>query len=175
MDEHVHAWLEAYLDGELKGQHLQQVEDHLVYCQECRMEMEKLRALSALLKESPAPGILTSPERFVAQVGLRLPRQQKGASNHTTLRIGWQMVPLTLFAAWAFVQVLFTIIGLMVLGLNLGLGNLIGQMALGTLDRNALLVWSIGLNFGFSVVIGLLYVSWLASWWAGLQHGQAET
>jgi anti-sigma factor RsiW len=36
MDEHVHAWLEAYHDGELHGRRLEQVEDHLARCVECR-------------------------------------------------------------------------------------------------------------------------------------------
>lgn len=173
MDEHVHAWLEAYHDGELHGRRLQQVEHHLAHCAECRSEMERLSALAALLQENPAPSNLMPPDRFVAQVGLRLPRQQQEEAWPRTFKAGWQVVPLALFGAWVFVQALFLMVGLLWAGLSLGLGNIIGLAVPGTLSWGELLAWSIGLNFALSAVIGLLYLSWLASWWAGRRHVQA--
>jgi hypothetical protein len=56
--------------------------------------------------------------RFVAQVGLRLPRQQKAAVWPRTVKTGWQAVPLVLFAAWVFVQALFIVVGMLVAGLS---------------------------------------------------------
>lgn len=174
MDEHVQVWLEAYHDGELRGRRLRQVEDHLARCAECRSEMERLSVLSALLQENPVPTTLTPPDRFVAQVGLRLPRQQEGAGQQRVLRAGWQVIPLALFGGWVFVQALFIMVGLLLIGLSLGLGDIVGQTIPGTLDRNEILVWSAGLNFALSVLIGLMYLSWLASWWVGRQHPQTE-
>lgn len=174
MDEHVHAWLEAYHDGELRGRRLQQVEDHLARCAECQSEAEKLNILSTLLQENPAPTHLTPPDRFVAQVGLRLPRQQKEAGWPRTFKVGWQIVPLALFGAWVFVQALFIVVGLLLAGLSLGLGDIAAQSALGTLNTNELLAWSVGLDFALSAAIGLMYLSWLASWWVGRRHLQIE-
>ena len=59
MNEHVTPWLGAYHDGELRGRRLQQVETHLAHCAACRAELEELRALSALLQESPVPETFT--------------------------------------------------------------------------------------------------------------------
>lgn len=174
MDEHVHAWLEAYHDGELRGHHLQQVEQHLASCVECRAELEQLSTLSVLLKESPAPRTLMPAERFVAQVGLRLPRRQEGAGRQRAFRASWQVIPLILFGAWAFVQALFIMVGLLLIGLSLGLADITSQAVLTTINRSELLAWSIGLNVALSLVIGLMYLSWLASWWVGYQRSHAK-
>ena len=50
MIEHVNEWLGAYLDGELRGLRLRQVESHLAECSVCHSELESLRNLSALLR-----------------------------------------------------------------------------------------------------------------------------
>ena len=72
MSKHITEWLNAYLDGELNGRRLHHVEAHLAECEACRTELESLERLSGLLHEVPAPEF-TSPERFAAQVNLRLP------------------------------------------------------------------------------------------------------
>ena len=58
MSDHVIEWLNAYLDGELKGRRLYHVEEHLAYCEACRTELDSLQDLSALLQEVPAAQIL---------------------------------------------------------------------------------------------------------------------
>ena len=75
MNGHVTPWLATYHDGELKGRRLRQVEAHLAECATCRAELNELQCLSALLHESPVAEDLLPPERFVAQVGLRLERR----------------------------------------------------------------------------------------------------
>ena len=55
MIEHVSEWLNAFLDGELNGLRLRQVQDHLVSCAACRAELEELQRLSQMLKEAPSP------------------------------------------------------------------------------------------------------------------------
>ena len=48
MAEHVLDWLGAYLDGELAGQRLKLVEDHLAACPECQAELSALSHLSEM-------------------------------------------------------------------------------------------------------------------------------
>jgi len=193
MTEHVTAWLEAYHDGELQGRRSRQVEAHLADCAACRAELEKLRVLAALLQEPPPAGGLTPPERFVAQVGLRLPRRPDRPAWQRALKVGWQLTPLGLLGAWAFAQSAFAAAGVLLAALQLGLGgdlaagllpasqsgsllgelsglssaglNDLGSMALRTLGHGGPLGWGVTLSLAIPAVIGLLYWSWLATWW----------
>jgi hypothetical protein len=202
MTEHVTTWLGAYHDGELRGLRLRQVEAHLAQCATCRADLERLRALAALLQESPAAENLTPPERFVAQVGLRLPRRPERSTWQRTLEIGWQLAPLGLLGAWIFVQAVLTMAGAVLVALRMGLGGDVvagllpasqqgpplseifslsgaslgdvGRIVLQLLSIRAPLGWGITLNLVSLVVIGLLYWSWLASWWARRQHRQLQ-
>jgi anti-sigma factor RsiW len=200
MTEHVMAWLAAYHDGELRARRVQQVEAHLAGCATCRAELEKLRGLSALLGESPAPSELTPSERFVAQVGLRLPRHPEQPAWQRGLEIGWQLAPLGLLGAWAGVQALFAVAGWVLIALQMGLGgdaiasmlpvspqgpwladvfslsdiglNDVGQIGLNLLRDGGPLGWGVTLNLALLMVIGLLYWSWLASWWVRRRRQQ---
>jgi anti-sigma factor RsiW len=184
MNEHVSAWLEAYHDGELQGRHLQQVKSHLAECAACRAELDTLRTLSALLQSSPAVENLTSAERFVAQVGLRLPRHQHQPAWWQAAHVGWRLAPIGLFGAWAFLQAVFLVAGGVLLALRwggepalqsaawlnrLGAGlNDVAPVGLAPvgLDGAFPLGWGGLLYLGLMVLIGALYLSWLASWWA---------
>ena len=42
MSNHVTEQLNAFVDGELKGKQLRQVEEHLVTCEACQTELESL-------------------------------------------------------------------------------------------------------------------------------------
>jgi predicted anti-sigma-YlaC factor YlaD len=202
MTEHVMAWLGAYHDGELQGRRLRQVETHLAHCATCRADLERLRALAALLLESPAAENLTPPERFVAQVGLRLPRRPARPAWQRGLEMGWRLVPVGLLGAWAFVQAVFVVAGAVLVALRMGLGgdvaaellpasqpglglteifslsgtglNDVGRMMLQVLSSRGPLGWSVTLNLVLLVVIGLLYWSWLASWWARRQQQRTQ-
>ena len=123
MNEHVTPWMGAYHDGELHGRCLQQVEAHLAHCATCRAELEGLQAMSALLQESPAVEGFTPPERFVAQVGLRLPRRPAEPAWKRALETGWRLIPLGLLGAWAFVQAVFFVSGVVLRALRMGLGG----------------------------------------------------
>lgn len=196
MTGHVMIWLGAYVDGELRGRRLRQVEAHLEDCAACRAELESLRALSALLGESPSPATLTPPERFVVQVGLRLPRRPERSSWQKTLEIGWQLAPLGLFGAWAFLQAVLAVAGVVLLLQSFGLGGEVlaglpmaapagpslaeiftlsapgldgvGRITLYLLKDGGPLGWGITLYLVSLAVIGLLCWSWLASWWVRL-------
>lgn len=199
MTEHVTAWLGAHHDGELQGRRLRQVEAHLAHCAKCRADLESLRALGTLLQEGPAAEGLTPAERFVAQVGLRLPRRPERTAWQRGLEIGWQLVPLGLLGTWAFVQTVFVVAGVLLVALQMGLGgdlagllpvaqqgtwltevfspssaslNDVGRVMLHLLSHGGPLGWGVTLNLISLVVIGLLYWSWLASWWSRCQHRQ---
>ena len=220
MTKHVSDRLGAYHDGELHGRQLQQVEAHLARCEACRAELENLQALTALLQESPAAETLTHPERFVAQVGLRLPRHPARPAWHRALELGWRTVPLGLFGAWAFVRAVFIVANILQIGLGGGLAakllppgsfdglyppplqgtwlaevlrmalihdlssasvNDVGRLTLHMLSermafiRGGPLGWGLTLNLVSLSVIGLLYWSWLASWWAYVSSYRKST
>jgi anti-sigma factor RsiW len=105
MNPHVSEWLAAYHDGELPASRQHQVEKHLQDCPTCRAELEALKELSSFLKADIVPA-QTPPERFAAQVQLRLPRASLSRADQ---RAGkpprWVLgIPLVLITVWAFLQ-----------------------------------------------------------------------
>jgi predicted anti-sigma-YlaC factor YlaD len=161
MNGHVFEWLDAYYDDELHGSRLRQVEAHLAQCLECQGYLQQLQSLSAMLQESPAPAPGISTERFVAQVGLRLPRQQQRLPGAGLIRQAWRWSPVMLFVAWVFVQAVLwvTDLGLPLLNLaHVDTGWLFPSQ--GGLDFSA---W---LPVGVTVCFGVLYLCWFAAWWA---------
>ena len=201
MSSHVTDWLGAYLDGELRGLRLRRVESHLGRCAECQAELERLRALTALLHESPSAEGITPPERFVAQVGLRLPRRPEQPASQRALEVGWRLVPAGLLGAWAFVQTVFIVAGVVQAAGWMGLGgdfaarwlpasqgglwlselfsisaaaNLseVAAIMLRLLSNGGPLGWTVTSFLLLLVVIGLAYWSWLASWWVRWQRPQ---
>ena len=186
MNEHVSAWLEAFHDGELAGRRMHQVQSHLAQCAACRAELDRLQALSTLLQASPAASHLTSPERFVARVGLRLPHHPAHPPWDRAASIGWRLTPVGLFGAYAILQAVFIVTGIVMLALRLGgeparqsaawfnsLGASLNDLApigLPALDSVLSTNWSSVLYLGLMAVIGLLYWSWLATWWVRQHH-----
>jgi hypothetical protein len=107
---------------------------------------------------------------------------------------------LSLFGAWAFVQAVFVVAGVVLVALQLGLGsglatnllpvpqsgpwfgdlsgfsgaglNDLGRIVLRALSNGGPLGWGVALYLVLSAAIGLLYWSWLASWWARRRHRQ---
>jgi anti-sigma factor RsiW len=202
MSEHVFRWLGAYHDGELRGRRLAQVEAHLARCAVCCAELEGLQALSGLLQGVPQPAYSLPPERFVAQVGLRLPRIPEQPAWQRALERGWQMVPLGLLGTWAVTQAVFIVAAAALLAWRTGLGESltagwlpawqpgpgpaetlslsgaslseVGALARQLFSSGGLLDWSFVLYLALLFVIGVLYWSWLASWWAYRQHRQSQ-
>ena len=189
MSNHVIEWLNAYLDGELKGRRLLHVEEHLAQCEACREELNSLRGVSALLQEVPAAEF-TSNERFVSQVNLRLPQKQVKATRNNFIEAGWWLIPVSILAVWAFISTAIL------------LSNMVSVAdSLGLLDRNTA-AWiaappertdvtstmrQFGMLNGYSLQwaettenvtrnawplivlhgsVALLYLAWFANWWA---------
>src|SRR5215211_1046643 len=198
MSNHVKEWLNAYLDGELRGSRLQHVEAHLAACEICAAELESLEKLSGLLQGVPAPEF-TPPERLAAQVSLRLPRQQMTVSKKKILELGWWMIPLGLVAVWVFMNLSFLVSDFLSIANNFGLltsvsdwmifgtsnaagwSTTLGQF--GVLSGNSLGLAASVERFArtslpqisLQVSIALLYLSWIAIWWARHQRqGQGQ-
>ena len=193
MSKHVSEWLNAYLDGELHGSRLQQVEAHLAECQACQAELKSLEKLSGLLQEVPMPAF-TSPEKFAAQVNLLLPHQHRTTSEKKILEVGWWMIPVGLLASWVFVNTSFLVNHILSAANHFGLlASVSGWLAFGPSNEA---YWSSRLGqFGvlsgnalefvasteiftrtslpqiiLQVSIALLYLSWIAIWWARHTH-----
>ena len=189
MSKHVTELLNTYLDGELHGSRLHQVEDHLAECEACQAEFDALQGVSQLLHEVPTPDF-TPPERFAAQVSLRLPPSKPVTSARKALEIGWWMIPVGLLAAWVFMNTTFLVNDMLSVANNFGLLTSVSDwMAFGTSN---LANWSTTLgqfgvlrgnilDFAIStetftrtslpqlilyISIALLYLSWIAIWWA---------
>jgi hypothetical protein len=193
MIDHVTHLLGAYYDGELHGQRLGDVSEHLEVCASCRAELDQLETLSEVLAQHPDPVDLTPGERFVSQIALQMPRTPKGPVMRRAFNLGWQAAPVGILGVWAFVQSLLIVSGilflLMRLGLNLdpmtdlmaqpasglNLGMFLGfeEGSISELSRTAVEVlgnggplgWGSMLTVGLMLVLALLYCSWMATWW----------
>ncbi len=118
MIEHVTDLLGAFVDGELHGLRLRQVEDHLTHCAACRKELEELRALSSLLQKSVPMEAFTPADQFAANMVLQLSaqgartrpsRQEKPSSSRKPLSLIWWLAPVGVLGAWVFAQAAFTL------------------------------------------------------------------
>jgi len=193
MSEHKTDWLGPYLDGELEGKRLVQVEAHLAQCETCQKGLAELRQLSAILQESPDVKGLQSPAAFVAQVVGKLEGRHQEAAWQRALRAGWRLAPAGLLGAWAFGQALAIVATVALLAVRAGVGGEVlagllpaggeGWMAdlagLSSGDLGGLISagWSLlrgSIGVGWTVaaavvplaVVALLYCGWLAFWWS---------
>ena len=186
MHEDIRVLLNAYMDGELHGPRLQQMELHLASCEACRKELRELNLVSDLLQAAPAPEF-TSAERFASTLSLSLPRQNP---PQRTAVLAWWLIPAGLLAAWFFVQTVFALTGMVtamettgllgrsVAGLGVGqqtiwftaVTDLIGGQwggAQSTLSLlNELNVFGVNIlrSFLWQALIVLLYWGWLVAW-----------
>ncbi len=163
MTEHVTSMLDRTYDGELGARERARVERHLAACATCRAALEELEELSALLHESvPAP-TLTPPDRFVAQVRLRLaPRQP--LTEHRWVKIGGLAFPVALVGAWIVVQVTWLFVAAALVAVELGWGAGLGLQPTGGTGLLALL--SGGWRGGLDLVLDLVRLEALVRWLA---------
>lgn len=189
MSNHIIEWLNAYVDGELKGMRLRQVEEHLAECEACQAELDALQGLSSLLQEVPEAEF-TPNEKFVSQVNLRLPHKQVKSTRNKVIEVGWWMIPVGLLTAWIFFSTAILVSDMVSAANNFGL--LDNATALLGSDSTNNAVWTARLGqFGvlqgdnlqwaestesytrnvlpqyiWQVSIALLYLTWIAIWWA---------
>jgi predicted anti-sigma-YlaC factor YlaD len=196
MSNHIREWLNAYLDGELQGGRLHHVQEHLAECETCRAELEALQGLSALLHEVPAAEF-SSTERFASQVNLLLPQKRIATPRRQLLEAGWWLIPIGLLAAWIFFSTTVLVSDMLSAANNFGLfdsntvllvadpstdtywTSMLGQVGLlegevlGWADRTEGFTRNVLPQFIWQVSIALLYLIWIAIWWARRkQQGQ---
>ncbi|HNT74993.1 MAG TPA: zf-HC2 domain-containing protein [Anaerolineae bacterium] len=192
MEQHVTDRIAAYHDGALTAAQQQRVAAHLANCAACRAELEALEALTTLLHAAPPATTTLSPERFVAQVGLRLPRQPERTVLQQAAEVGWRLIPVGVLGAWTFVQtVLILGTALLIVTTLAGVAGTLSP-AMGWLNHvlgylpdtiatalrgwfqqrvaGSLMVGSVMLLLG----IAGLYGSWLASWWLREQRADGR-
>ena len=179
MNQHVLEWLPAYHDGELSASRQRQVQDHLATCPTCLAELKDLESLSGLLKTNIAPE-LTSPERFAAQVQLRLPRRPLPSATTSEKTIPrWVLgAPLALIAAWAFLLAALWITSFL-LGANWVLGpqNLLFTGWFAPVDLIETAGGLLMMYFGLMLVTTILWSIWVAFWlaWKNNQNLEPES
>ncbi|MEZ0396702.1 MAG: zf-HC2 domain-containing protein [Anaerolineales bacterium] len=192
MHEDMRALLNAYLDGELRGWRLLEMQNHLASCDSCRSQLRQLRAVSDLLRAAPRPAF-TPAERFAANLALRLPRRPLKAQLQRGPSLAWWLAPLALIGAWFFLQTLLWLTAALSLALDTGmlgepfawlssgaaqsnvfafLMNLLGsnldagaQSTLSFIDRLALFGNGLLNQWFWQAIIALLYWVWMAIWW----------
>lgn len=193
MSDHIFDLLGAYLDGELHGGQRRKVEAHLEECQGCREEYQALQALSWTLQAVPTPDFPT-PERLATDVALRLPRVSGKPMSRRVLEFGWWLVPAGLIASWVFIGTTILVSEMVTTASEFGLlqsisaqlipnslagaywSSTLGQF--GILSGNSLQWAEITEAFTRAIVplitwqvsIALLYLSWMAIWWARHTH-----
>ncbi|HEY70638.1 MAG TPA: hypothetical protein G4O08_08650 [Anaerolineae bacterium] len=169
MNEHVNGWLMAYYDGELGEHRAKIVAAHLETCATCRAELAKLDALRKVLQEVPQTQELMKPQQFIARVGLMLPDRSNRPSWRRWLSAFWQSIPILLLLSWAFLQTLLILVSLGEIALNLGLGSVIPNGLSNISQPSA--IHPLPLSLGLSALIGMMLLSWVASWWIRRQGG----
>jgi hypothetical protein len=189
MSDHILKLLGAYIDGELSGGQLRKVEAHLDECQSCLEEYYGLQALSATLLSAPVPDF-PFPERFAADLALRLPRKPVKPMREKALEVGWWLAPVGLIVTWIFISTIFLVSDMVSAANVLGLLNstsdwlvsgssggaqtaaLIGRFGFLEAETLQWFTFSEGFtrnlitNIFWQVAIGMFYLSWLAIWWA---------
>jgi anti-sigma factor RsiW len=195
MSNHVTEWLNAYLDGELKGKRLHEVEEHLAECEACQSELDSLQGLSTLLQEAPAPEF-PSPERFATQVNLLLPHKRTAPPKPQLFEVGWWMIPVSLMAVWVFISTAVLLSNVVsaadAFGVlddttsawissssdttevtaTLGQFGMLSGDSLQWAERSENYTRSMFPQIVWQVAVALLYITWLAVWWA--RHTRSE-
>jgi anti-sigma factor RsiW len=171
MTMHGSEWLAAYHDGEMMPDRRRQVEEHLQGCPACRAELDALERLSSLVLADRLPAG-TPPQRFAAQVQLRLPRPARLPTRGAGRLPRWVLgAPLALIAAWAFLQA-----GLRVTSLALAAGWVLDWQAppIGSSTASdGLLGWALDLaplEAALLAGTAVLLSAWMALWWAWNKH-----
>jgi len=190
MHEDMFPLLNAYLDGELHGTRLRDLELHLSSCEVCRNELKQLRLVSDLLQAVPLPEFLPA-RRFASNLVLSLPRRRMRELPVQPASLAWWLVPAGLLAAWFFVQTAFMLTSALTAAQMTGLlgqatrwlnggqetiwfaavsslfSNRVGAAQPELSLINTLNVFGVNLLDGYlwQALIVLLYWTWLSIWW----------
>jgi anti-sigma factor RsiW len=194
MHEEMRALLNAYMDGELQGRRLREIEAHLVTCAECKKELGELRLVSQKLQADTSVEA-PSAERFISQLTLSLPRRFQPNPQPKSISPAWWLVPAGLLMGWVFIQTVYTLTDLVTAANLTGLlgsasgwlgsgqesawlgaattlfgGQILAQPAISLLNNVSVSVSNFFIGYIWQAVIVLLYWAWLGAWW--LRHNR---
>jgi len=111
MSEHLHQWMDAYLDGELAGIQKIEFELHLKECDTCQENWEQQLALKhALSSLQPITG-QKSPNDFLAEINLEI-GPQKPLKSFSFQKSLWYLIPAVLIFLFGALQILGWVTGL---------------------------------------------------------------
>ncbi|PKN87578.1 MAG: hypothetical protein CVU46_03860 [Chloroflexi bacterium HGW-Chloroflexi-8] len=111
MSEHLHQWMDAYLDGELSGIQKIEFELHLKECETCQENWKQQLALKqALTSLQPISG-LKSPEVFLAEINMEI-GTQKPEINFSFQKSLWYLIPTVLIFLFGALQIFGWVTGL---------------------------------------------------------------
>lgn len=189
MHEEMHTLLNSYLDGELHGQRLREMETHLSSCSACQDVLRELRLVSEFLQAGPTTQVIPT-ERFVSQLTLSLPPRSHRELPLKSGSPAWWLVPAGLIGAWFFVQTVFILTDVVTVANLTGLlghasswlGNgqeslwlstatslfgrqVVEQPALSLLNNMSIFSANLLSGFLWQAAIVLLYWAWLGLWW----------
>jgi len=192
MHEEMRTLLNAYLDSELQGQRLREMETHLASCAICQKELEELRLVSERLQADTA---LEAPsaERFISQLNLSLPRRPQEDRPPKPVSVVWWLVPAGLLVLLVFIQTVYTLTDVVTAANLTGLlgsasrwvgsgeeshwlsaattlfgGQILAQPILSLLNNVSVAIAGLFIGFLWQAGIVLLYWAWLCFWW--LRH-----
>jgi anti-sigma factor RsiW len=204
MHEDMHNLLNAYLDGELHGTRRLEMKNHIASCPSCQEEIKELQTISELLQAAPVPDFI-SPERFISNLTLSLPRRDQPVRSMKPAPMIWWLAPVGLLLAWFFVRTVFTLASVVAVTDSANLlgqasswfgegldafwfpamsGLLAGQgagisSALSLLNEINVIGADLLSGFLWQAGIALLYMGWLALWWftrrPQLNNGAADS
>ena len=132
----------------------------------------------------------TPNEKFVSQVNLRLPQKQIKSTRSKVVEVGWWMIPVGLLTAWIFFSTAILVSDMVSTADNFGLLDSTSALLVDNTTDNA--VWTSTLGqfgvlqgdslqwaertesttrnvlpqFVWQVSIAILYLTWIAIWWA---------
>jgi len=129
MPDPIQTKLGAYLDGELNRQESIEVERHLEICPACHEELEELKRVSSLLRESRMPEF-SSPMDFKAQLMLQLPRREESIQQGQKAKFLW-VAPVVVLVGFIFLQVTLNLSTLVSLAEQSGLVNISAGLGTG--------------------------------------------
>lgn len=189
MHEKMRNLLNAYLDGELQGGRLQEMESHLGSCEDCQKELEELRMVSERLRADTALE-MPSAERFVSNLTLNLPRRPQSNRPQKSFSLAWWLVPAGLLMAWVFIQTVYALTDVVTAANLAGLlgsashwlgsgqesfwlstatnlfgGQILAQPAMPLLNNVSIAAASWIRGFIWEAVVVLLYWAWLGLLW----------
>jgi anti-sigma factor RsiW len=190
--EHGMDWLESYLDGELRSSRRQAVEAHLAGCVECQGRLEELQSLSRLLQSWPLEARSAPPRRLLAELRRPVAPPPAMFSPQQALGWAWRAVPVLLLLGLVFFQTVSVLEGVLsaipeveqsllkgvslfgsVPGVSASTGSPLVGLGVDMVESFIPFNWGVLTSVAVMAAIGLLYLSWLASWWVR-QHEKLE-